>query len=92
MAGVLHEELITVQEICPGWFSGFVEAQVLPWLPVQVAYCQVEPTHPFFWQEVARRVGGCTAADCFSKIFDAAKSPAPSKAAARKITQGQVRV
>jgi hypothetical protein len=41
-----------------------------------VAYCQVEPTHRFFWQEVAARVGSRSANECFAKIFDAARSPA----------------
>jgi hypothetical protein len=44
----------------------------------QVAYCQVEPTHRFFWQEVAARVGTRSASECFAKIFDAARSPAAS--------------
>jgi hypothetical protein len=44
----------------------------------QVAYCQVEPTHRFFWQEVAARVGSRSASECFAKIFDAARSPAAS--------------
>lgn len=42
---------------------------------LQAAYFKVEPTHPFFWQEVARHVPGRTATQCFSKMFDAHKSP-----------------
>lgn len=46
-----------------------------PPLPPQVSYLNVEPTHPFFWQEVARHVAGRTAAECFTRVFDAQKSP-----------------
>ncbi len=47
------------------------------YLRLQAAYCRVEPTHRFFWQEVAARVGSRSASECFAKIFDAARSPAP---------------
>ena len=60
-------------------------------LPSQAAYCQVEPTHKFFWQEVARRVGSRSAGECFDKVFAAARSPPPAKLSSKaKLTVGWV--
>lgn len=42
---------------------------------LQIASLRVEPSHKFYWQEIARRVPGRTAAECFSKVFDAQKTP-----------------
>lgn len=33
------------------------------------------PTHPYFWAEVASRVAGRSAAECFSRIFQSVRSP-----------------
>jgi len=35
----------------------------------------VPPTHPYFWAEVASRVNGRSAAECFSRIFQSVRSP-----------------
>ncbi|KAI8465583.1 MAG: hypothetical protein J3K34DRAFT_461332 [Monoraphidium minutum] len=42
---------------------------------LQAAYCQVAPTHPFFWAEIAKRVPGRSATECFSRLFEAARPP-----------------
>lgn len=55
-------------------------------LTPQVAYCQVEPTHKFFWQEVSRRVGSRSAGECFDKVFAAARSPPPARVNKAKLT------
>jgi len=53
---------------------------------LQAAYCQVEPTHKYFWQEVARRVGSRTAGECFDRVFASARSPPPAKISKTKVT------
>jgi hypothetical protein len=64
-----------------------VSATIRPCTPLpQAAYCQVPPTHPYFWAEVAKRVPGRNAAECFQRIFSGVRSP-PDGAAARKRTQ-----
>ena len=57
-------------------------------MSTQAAYCQVEPTHKFFWQEVARRVGSRSAGECFDRVFAAARSPPPAKLSKTKLTVG----
>lgn len=46
----------------------------------------MEPTHKFFWQEVARRVGSRSAGECFDKVFAAARSPPPARVSKAKLT------
>jgi hypothetical protein len=70
--------------------SAAAAAYVYSCVPLQAAYCQVEPTHKFFWQEVARRVGTRTAGQCFDKVFAAAPSPPPAKLAKTKLTVSAV--
>lgn len=50
--------------------------------PTQVACYQVEPTHPFYWQEVARRVGGVTASECCAAHHASPPSTAGGRGAA----------
>jgi hypothetical protein len=44
---------------------GFAELASL-----QSAYFRVEPTHAFFWVEVAKMVPGRTAGECFARVHD----------------------
>ncbi|GAX77637.1 hypothetical protein CEUSTIGMA_g5080.t1, partial [Chlamydomonas eustigma] len=53
---------------------------------LQMAYFKVEPTHPLFWQEVAKRVPGRTAGECFSKVHDR-RLPPEARSKMRGITR-----
>lgn len=52
---------------------------------LQAVYCQVEPTHKYLWQEVARRVGSRTAGECVDRVFASARSPPPAKISKTKV-------
>eukprot|EP00798_Chlamydomonas_sp_ICE-L_P022203 gene22203-29264_t len=51
-----------------GWSNEQVQS-------LQKAYLRVDPEHPYFWQEVARRVPDKGACECFGKVHDRHRPP-----------------